>query len=198
MVLSAINLFSNSMVSHSNSLSSFSSFAVSIDWIHFMAVSIWIGGLFYLSSIVLQILKSLEYSDKVIRTNNVFDISRNMVSIHTVSVALMYFSFIAIIALCIINWNIWDLSWLYSSSEYKCGITTLYGQMLIIKLGLAFPLILIGRYNQIKIYKRTLSISNMLKDLKNIDKTEYDNLIQRHTEKRSFLYNTINKSLKLE
>ena len=37
------------MVSHSNSLDSFSSLAVSVDWIHFMSVSIWVGGLFYLT-----------------------------------------------------------------------------------------------------------------------------------------------------
>jgi copper transport protein len=197
MVLSSVNLFSNSMVSHSNSLSSLSSFAVSIDWIHFMAVSIWIGGLFYLSSIILKILKSLEYSDKVIRTNNVSDISRNMLSIHTISIALMYFSFIAIVALCIIGISGIYLGYIHLQS-INSVFGTLYGQILIIKLGLAFPLIFMGRYNQLKIYKHTLSISNILKDLKNIDKTEYDNLIQPHTEKRTFLYNTINKSLKLE
>jgi copper transport protein len=197
MVLSAINLFSNSMVSHSNSLPFFSSFAVSMDWFHFIAVSVWIGGLFYISSIILKILKSLEYSDKVIRTNNVSDISRNMMSIHTVSVALMYFSFIAIIALCIIGISGIYLGYIHLQS-INAVFTTLYGQILILKLGLAFPLIFIGRYNQLKIYKHTLSISNMLKDFKNIDKTAYDNMIQRHTEKRSFLYNTINKSLKLE
>ena len=49
LVLSSFNLYSNSMVSHSNSLDSFSSLAVSVDWIHFMSVSIWIGGLFYLT-----------------------------------------------------------------------------------------------------------------------------------------------------
>jgi len=42
-VLGSFNLYSNSMVSHSNSLDSFSSLAVSVDWIHFMSVSIWIG-----------------------------------------------------------------------------------------------------------------------------------------------------------
>ncbi len=197
MVLSSINLFSNSMVSHSNSLSSFSSFAVSMDWIHFMAVSIWIGGLFYLSSIVLRILKPVEYSEKTIRTNNGSDISRNMVSIHNVSIALMNFSFIVIIALCIIG-----ISGLYLGYIHLQNIdsvfNTLYGQILVLKLALAFPLIFIGRYNQLKIYKYTLSISNILKDLKNIDKTEYDSLIQQHVEKKTILYNTLNKSLKIE
>lgn len=197
MVLAAVNLFSNSMVSHSNSLPLFSSFAVSMDWIHFIAVSIWIGGLFYLTSIVLKILKPVGYNEKLIRTNKDSDISRNMVSLHNTSIALMYFSFIAIVALCVIGISGIYLGYIHLQS-INSVFTTLYGQILIIKLGLAFPLIFIGRYNQLKIYKHTLSISNTLKDLKNVEKTEYDSLIQRHTEKRTFLYNTINKSLKIE
>ncbi len=196
-ILSSVNLFSNSMVSHSNSLSSFSSFAVSIDWIHFMAVSIWIGGLFYLSSIVLRILKPIGYNDKLIGTNKVSGVSKNMVSIQNISIALMYFSFIAIVALCVIGISGLYLGYIHLQN-INSVFNTLYGQILIIKLGLAFPLIFIGRYNQLKIYKHTLSISNTLKDLKNIEKTEYDSLIQRHTEKRTVLYNTINKSLKIE
>ncbi len=47
-VVISINLFSNSMISHSNALPFFPSLAISLDWIHFISVSIWIGGLFYL------------------------------------------------------------------------------------------------------------------------------------------------------
>ncbi len=109
----------------------------------------------------------------------------------------MYFSFIAIVALCVIGISGIYLGYIHLQSMNSV-ITTLYGQILIIKLGLAFPLIFIGRYNQLKIYKHTLSISSILKDLKNMDKTEYDILIQQHTKKRTVLYNTINKSLKIE
>ncbi|HYO05499.1 MAG TPA: hypothetical protein VER14_00765, partial [Phototrophicaceae bacterium] len=42
-IVSSINLYSNSMISHSNALPFFNSLAISMDWIHFMAVSIWIG-----------------------------------------------------------------------------------------------------------------------------------------------------------
>jgi copper transport protein len=193
MVLSSINLFSNSMVSHSNSLSSFSSFAVSMDWIHFMAVSIWIGGLFYLSSIFLRILKPVEYGEKTIRTNNGSDISRNMVSIHNGSIALMNFSFIVIIALCIIG-----ISGLYLGYIHLQNIdsvfNTLYGQILVLKLALAFPLIFIGRYNQLKIYKYTSLTSNIVKNMKSVDNI----FVQQHEEKRTILYNTLNKSIKIE
>ncbi len=109
----------------------------------------------------------------------------------------MYFSFIAIVALCVIGISGIYLGYIHLQSMNSV-FTTLYGQILIIKLGLALPLIFIGRYSQLKIYKHTLSISSILKDLKNMDKTEYDILIQQHAKKRTVLYNTINRSLKIE
>jgi putative copper export protein len=194
MVLSSINLFSNSMVSHSNSLSSFSSFAVSMDWIHFMAVSIWIGGLFYLSLILLKNLKHVGYDDKLNSINLVSDAANNIKSVHLMSIALMNFSFIVIIALCVIG-----ISGLYLSYAHLQNINsafnTLYGQILVLKLALAFPLIFIGRYNQLKIYKYTSLTSNIVKNMKSI---EDDIFIQQHEEKRTILYNTLNKSLKIE
>ncbi|MDN5847898.1 MAG: hypothetical protein L0H53_16685 [Candidatus Nitrosocosmicus sp.] len=93
--LSSINLFSNSMVSHSNSLPSFSGFAVSVDWIHFMAVSIWIGGLFYLSLVLVKNLKPIDdHKDKSNSINTIFDVSNSMRSVHSISIALMYFKLV--------------------------------------------------------------------------------------------------------
>ena len=102
-VLSSVNLFSNSMVSHSNSLSSFSTIAVSMDWIHFMAVSIWIGGLFYLSLIFLKSIKPVGYNEAANRKKSVSDISIDIESVHSISISLMNFSFVVIIALCVIG-----------------------------------------------------------------------------------------------
>ena len=34
------------------------SIAISLDWIHFMAVSVWVGGLFYISTVLLTLWKS--------------------------------------------------------------------------------------------------------------------------------------------
>jgi putative copper export protein len=194
MVLSSINLFSNSMVSHSNSLSSFSSFAVSMDWIHFMAVSIWIGGLFYLSLILLKNLKHVGHDDKLNSINLVSDASNNVMSVHNISIALMNFSFIVIIALCIIGISGLYLGYIHLQN-INSVFNTLYGQILVLKLALAFPLIFIGRYNQLKIYKYTSLTSNMVKNMKSI---EDDIFIQQHGEKRTILYNTLNKSLKIE
>ena len=57
MLAGAVSIFSNSMVSHNTALSFLPSLAISLDWFHFMAVSMWLGGLFYISSILLMMIK---------------------------------------------------------------------------------------------------------------------------------------------
>ena len=52
LILDSINIFSNSIQSHSAAVSFFPYIAVSVDWLHFMMVSIWVGGLFYISLLI--------------------------------------------------------------------------------------------------------------------------------------------------
>jgi putative copper export protein len=195
--LSSINLFSNSMVSHSNSLPLMSPFAVSVDLIHFMAVSVWIGGLFYLSLILIKNLKPIDsYNDKSDSTNTVSNstVSDNMVSVHNISIALMYFSFIVIIALCIIG-----ITGLYLGYAHLLNLNnvfnTQYGQILVLKLALAFPLIFIGRYNQLKIHKYTSLISASIKEVKN---PKVNNILQGYQKDMANIYIALDKSLKIE
>jgi copper transport protein len=194
--LSSINLFSNSMLSHSNSLPSFSTFAVSMDWIHFMAVSIWIGGLFYLSLVVVNNLKSVDHrDDKSNSTNMNYKVSNSIVSVHNMSTALLYFSFIVIIALCIIGISGLYLGYVHLQ-DLDSVFNTSYGQILVLKLALAFPLIFIGRYNQLKIYKYASITSNLLKDT---DRNPDDYLLtQQHHEERTRLFRALNRSIKIE
>ena len=194
-VLSSTNLFSNSMVSHSNSLSSFSTIAVSMDWIHFMAVSMWIGGLFFLSLIFLKNIMLVDYDGKPNSINTIPNVSNNIMSIHDISISLMNFSFIVIIALCVIGISGLYLSYVHLQNLNSL-IDTVYGKILILKLGLAFPLIFIGRYNQIKIYQYTSLVSNLLKD---IDKnTRDDYIVHQYRETRTTSFIVLRKSLKLE
>lgn len=194
--LSSINLFSNSMVSHSNSLPLVSTFAVSMDWVHFMAVSIWIGGLFYLSLVVVKNLKPVDNpDDKSNSTNTNYKISNSVVSVHNMSTALMYFSFTVIIALCIIGVSGLYLGYVHLQDLISV-FNTQYGQILVLKLALAFPLIFIGRYNQLKIYKHASITSNLLKDTdRNPDNPI---LIQQYHEERTRLFRALNRSLKIE
>lgn len=193
--LSSINLFSNSMVSHSNSLPSFSGFAVSMDWIHFTAVSIWIGGLFYLSLVVVKNLKPIiDHDDKSNSTNTISNVSNSIMSVHNMSIALMYFSFIVIISLCIIG-----ISGLYLGYVHLLDLNSIfntqYGLILVLKLVLAFPLIFIGRYNQLKIHTYTSLTSGIIKEIQN---SRDNNILQKYREKRSTVYVALNKSLKIE
>ena len=194
-VLSSVNLFSNSMVSHSNSLSSFSTIAVSMDWIHFMAVSIWIGGLFYLSLIFLKSIKPVDYNETANRKKSVSDIPIDIVSVHSISISLMNFSFVIIIALSVIGISGVFLGYLHLQ-DLSSVFSTSYGQILVLKLGLAFPLIFIGRYNQLKIYKYTSLVSILVK---NINSNEINGSIsEQYRKNRAELFKKLNRSLKIE
>ena len=195
-VLSSINLFSNSMVSHSNSLSSISTFAVSVDWIHFMAVSIWIGGLFFLSLILLKSMKPVESNGNSNGAYKVSNVSNNIINIHNISISLMNFSYIAIIALCVIGISGLYLGYVHLQDLYSL-FSTSYGQILILKLGLAFPLIFIGRYNQLNIFKFTSHVSDLVKDIGN-NNNPSDSHFQQHRENRVMLYKSLSRSLKIE
>jgi putative copper export protein len=185
------------MVSHSNSLPLFSNLAVSMDWAHFMAVSVWIGGLFYLSLVLVKNLKPIDnHNDKSDNRNTVSNstVSDNLVSVHNISIALMYFSFIVIIALCTIG-----ITGLYLGYVHLLNLNnvfdTQYGQILVLKLALAFPLIFIGRYNQLKIHKYTSLISARIKEIKN---PKVSNILQEYQKDLANIYIALSKSLKIE
>ncbi len=192
-VVSSINLFSNSMLSHSNSLSSL---AVSVDWVHFVSVSIWIGGLFYLSSILLKSIKSPTDESVKSMNDDESDIKNIIINTHKISFLLMSFSFIAITSLCIIGTTGLYLSLIHLQS-LNAAFTSLYGQILIIKLSLAFTMILFGRYNQLKIQKFAALTSKVIigvSSSNNKDPKAFSN----HNKERSVFFNSLDRSIKIE
>jgi putative copper export protein/methionine-rich copper-binding protein CopC len=58
LVAGTICIFANSMTSHSSAVTFLPYIAIFLDWIHFMAVSVWVGGLFYVSTVLLTLWKS--------------------------------------------------------------------------------------------------------------------------------------------
>ncbi len=192
LVVSSFNLYSNSMVSHSNSLDSFSSLAVSIDWIHFMSVSIWIGGLFYLTVLFTKRNFVTTNNDNNNDTNIIQPISEKNV-LEQMTQGLMYFSFIAVTAISVIGITGLYLAFVHLQNLSSL-ITSIYGLILIVKLSLAFPMIFIGRYNQEKIYNYTKQISINTNIKRNV-KDYQDSDIKSNS--RVFL-RKINKSLKME
>jgi copper transport protein len=122
------------MVSHSNALKYFSSLAVSIDWLHFIAVSIWIGGLFYISTTILKKNKT-SIKDNCENPSNInYEINNNINTINNdyqISISLTYFSFIAIVSLTIIGVTGLYLALIHLQSLNEI-LNTLYGNILII------------------------------------------------------------------
>jgi copper transport protein len=196
-IIVSINLFSNSMVSHSNALKYFSSLAVSIDWLHLVAVSVWIGGLFYISTVLLKKNKTITDNNYNILSNSNYDTNNQSISRNNyqISILLTYFSFIAIVSLSIIGITGLYLALVHLQS-LSAIFNTFYGNILIIKLSLAFPMILIGRYNQIKI-QNYLTLSKKIK-INNENNNLDSNIYVQDNKKRENQFIAINKSIKIE
>ena len=60
LIAGSISIFSNSITSHNAGVHFLPSLSISLDWVHFMAVSIWVGGLFYMSAILLTAIRTRE------------------------------------------------------------------------------------------------------------------------------------------
>lgn len=58
LIAGAVGIFANSMTSHNSAVDFLPDLAISLDWMHFMAVSIWLGGLFYISTVLLTLAKN--------------------------------------------------------------------------------------------------------------------------------------------
>ncbi len=139
----AVNIISNSIFSHN----SISSIAITADWLHFMGVAAWIGGLFYLSSILIPMLK-----DKM----------KEEVYSYDLSLAILRFSQITIISLGIIGVTGIYMAYIHLNSLDSL-FNTQYGINLVIKLFTALPMVLLGAYNQMIIYKHIISIARARK-----------------------------------
>ena len=143
----SINILSNSIVSHNAAATFFPAIAISADWLHVMAVSIWLGGLFYISAILLYAIRIS--NDREYGTNTKEElIVRNCYSL---AVMLPYFSIIAIICLGVIGISGLYMAWLQLHSIGSL-FDSMYGNILILKLCVIVPMILLGGYHQIKLH----------------------------------------------
>jgi hypothetical protein len=58
LIAGSISIFSNSVTSHNAGVHFLPYLSISLDWLHFMAVSMWVGGLFYISTVLLSAISS--------------------------------------------------------------------------------------------------------------------------------------------
>jgi putative copper export protein len=144
LVAGATSIFSNSMLSHNSAVTFLPSLAVFADWLHFMAVSAWVGGLFYFSAVLLFAIKS----------DNASNIAYNL------SLILPRFSLLATASLGIIGVTGVYMAWIQLHTLDSLFYTQ-YGINLIIKLSAALPMILLGAYHQVKVHKNIVLLASI-------------------------------------
>ena len=159
----AVSIFSNSMVSHNTALSFLPSLAITMDWFHFMAVSIWLGGLFYISSILIMTIRlSIRKNGNIDggTTSRLFHAN----TIHNISyflaLLLPYFSLIATISLGIISVTGLYMAWIHLHTV-DAIFTSSYGNILTIKLLLILPMVILGGYHQIKLHNSLMIVASL-------------------------------------
>lgn len=160
MLAGAVSIFSNSMVSHNAALSFLPSLAITMDWLHFMAVSIWLGGLFYISSILRMTVRlSIRKNGNTDgTTNRSFDVNTVHDTSYFLALLLPYFSLIATISLGIIGITGLYMAWIHLHTP-QAIFTSSYGDILTIKLLLILPMVILGGYHQIKLHNSLMMVA---------------------------------------
>ena len=133
----------------SAALSFLPSLAISMDWLHFMAVSIWVGGLFYISAILLVTIRSTINVTEPI--NEAYE-TRKARNTYFLAVLLPYFSLIATISLGIIGVTGLYMAWIHLHTA-EALFDTMYGNVLIIKLSVILPMVILGAYYQLRLHE---------------------------------------------
>ena len=166
----SISIFANSATSHNSAVTFIPSLAVSLDWLHFMAVSIWVGGLFYVSTILLAAIRhraKLTVEESAIQeTSNLsnrtlsHNVKKNHIIHYYLALLLPRFSLVGTVSLGVIGISGLYMAWIHLTTLDALFSTT-YGNILIIKLAAALPLILLGGYHQLKLHNAVVSIANL-------------------------------------
>ncbi|MGI0044171.1 MAG: copper resistance D family protein, partial [Nitrososphaeraceae archaeon] len=151
LICGSINIISNGIVSHNAAAEFLPWLAISADWFHVMAVSIWLGGVFYISLILLRTIRTSSNELTYGRELDTTDEQKVVRNSFVLALMLPYFSMIAIICLGVIG-----ISGLYMAliqlQSTESLFDSLYGNILILKLCVIAPMIALGAYHQIKLH----------------------------------------------
>ncbi len=174
MILGSINIFSNSIQSHNAAVNFLPYLAVSVDWIHFMMVSIWVGGLFYIS---VNLSRKLFNKEKASTHQDQSSItySQYTISLQFYSSTMLRFSIIAVISLGIIFITGLYMGVLHLQQPSSLFNST-YGNILIVKLIIVFSMAILGGYHHFRIptlfdQKREKTEVNRFQKLKRFNKS---------------------------
>jgi copper transport protein len=184
-IAGAIGIFSNSLISHNTALTFLPSLAISMDWLHFMAVAIWIGGLFYISAVLLDIIRTAAKAKiKFENYSSTSTRSDKIESAYFLALLLPYFSVIATISLGIIGITGLYMAWIHLHTA-EALFDSPYGNILIIKLSAALPMVILGAYHQLKLHRSLVEVASM-------------SINTEGRNKRSPLLNSVNNNISLD
>jgi copper transport protein len=170
LIAGSISIFSNSITSHNAGVQFLPSLSISLDWLHFMAVSIWIGGLFYISTVLLSAIRSraethtISYAaDNTTMAGNktLSDKDKNRsIFVYYLALLLPRFSILATISLGVIGVSGLYMAWIQLHTLNSL-FNSSYGDILIIKLSIALPLVLLGVYHQLRLHKNAVLVASI-------------------------------------
>jgi copper transport protein len=147
LILGSINIFSNSIQSHNAAVDFFPYIAISVDWLHFMMVSIWVGGLFYISLIL---SRNLFVKERLSHHQSSIKNVKDSIDVPFFLSTILRFSIVAIISLGIIF-----ITGLYMGvlhlQQPSSFFNSTYGNILILKLIVVFSMALLGGYHHFRI-----------------------------------------------
>jgi copper transport protein len=158
LVMGAISIFASSANSHNAGVSFLPSVAVFIDWLHFMAVSTWIGGLFYISAVLLS---AIRYRSYITRTKTKTHTAKTSdLIVYYLAILLPRFSLIATVSLGVIGISGLYMGWIQLHS-FNNLLATPYGNILVIKLSAISPLVILGAYHQLKVHRTIVAVAKL-------------------------------------
>ncbi len=184
----SISIFANSLTSHNAAVDFFPSIAVFLDWLHFMAISVWVGGLFYISTILLATIRDKTENDETIinsqklrMPNAIFslNVKKRFIFHYYLALLLPRFSLVATLSLGIIGISGIYMAWINIHS-FNFLFNSEYGNILIIKLISVIPLILLGGYHQLKLHNTIVKVASLGENGENISSSRNDNIFKKN------------------
>ena len=125
------------------------------------------GGLFYISTVLLSAIRSrtethtIFYAPDNTSSDNLSDTDKNRsVFVFYLSLLLPRFSILATISLGVIGVSGLYMAWIQLHS-LDALFNSSYGNILIIKLLVALPLVLLGAYHQLKLHKNAVLVASL-------------------------------------
>jgi copper transport protein len=143
-----------------------------------MAVSMWVGGLFYISTVLLSAIRANTTISKTATATSTIASTPSKIPKKTVSnkekekstttlsetyylaLLLPRFSLIATISLGVIGVSGLYMAWIHLDS-INALFDTSYGNTLIIKLSAILPLVLLGAYHQLILHRNVALAANI-------------------------------------